>query len=821
MPINSNIQRVDVVKRDKDVVGRIKMSMSENIYDADFEYGKQPLRWEEFTAGGGTITHLPGVGACAMFLPANAPSAITIRQSRPYHRYQPGKSLFMATALQLGAANTNQIQRFGFFDDANGMFFEQSQTNAGNPSGMYCVIRSDTNYFPTATAPAYIVTTTATAGTGSTVLNVATATGIFPGQRVTGPFGGIAANTFVTAVSGTFVSISTPTSGTLSSTQVQFQYLSIDVRFDYANWSDPQGIKSQIDWTKIQMFWMEYAWYGAGALRWGVLINGEPFVLHEVGSGNNGTYGGGVLPGTGNGVVAWSRTGNLPVRYEQRDNGSAVANTMYHYGVSVMMEGKKDEQRGFTYSYGMNPAVPRRYISPNSTRFPVLSIQPRVMGIQEVGNVGSLGETTIGISSATVTSASFSGTVTLPRIQSFIVSGSTTTIQFRRAHGLPTGTSPITLSGFLPSGINASYTATYTSPSTVTITNGTAASTIGTATLSGANFGTNQFAGRSFYYQGTNGLFQMARITTSNSTAVAFVEPIQGGTMAVAPLTSTGSASAAFIAGSTTMSYSGLTGSFFVGMTVTAAIGGILAAGTTIVSITGTSSGTLVLSNAPTASGGSVAITFTPTYYIGQINRGQLLPLQLMVSSDSLCVVELIASTPGNPVVLTNPAFQQLATLGSPNSFATRDVSATAVSGGEVVSAFTSPAGGSGIIPIDLENFFPLYNTILGGLPDILTVAITTKATQTSSPPISSLIVSGGTATLSFIERHGLNPGDSVTLAGFTPSGLNATYTVLTTPSLTDITFTSASSSPTVIGTAVLSNGANVGAHLICQEAMS
>ena len=792
------------------------MSMPQNIYDADFEYGKQPLRWEEYTAGGGTITHLPGVGACSMFLPANAPAAITIRQSRPYHRYQPGKAMFMATALQLGSANSNQIQRFGFFDDANGMFFEQSTASAGNPSGMHVVIRSDTNYYPTATAPTYVVSTTASGVSGSTSIIVTNPSGIFTGQIITGT--NVAPDTYVTAISGTTITISTPLAGVISGGTVSFTYLTRDVRISYENWSDPQGIKSQIDWTKIQMFWMEYAWYGAGALRWGVLINGEPFVLHEVGSGNNGGYGGGVLPGVGNGVVAWSRTGNLPVRYEQRDNGSATANTMYHYGVSVMLEGKVDEQRGFTYSYGMNPAVPRRYVAPNVTRYPVLSIQPRVMGIQELGNLGGLADSTAFANTSTTQTLTFGGSVILPRIQNFIVSGSTTTIQFRRAHGLPTGTSTVFLTGFAPAGLNTSYTATYTSPSTVTITNSTAATTIGVASLGGASFGVNQFAGRSLYYQGTDGAFYMARITSNTTGVLTFVDPIQSKTMAVAPSVSTASCTAATTSGSASISFSGGSGTIVPGMTLQSSA---FPSGTTVVSVSGTTSGTVVVSNNATTTVPGTSITFYPTFFVGQINRGQLLPLQLMVSSDSLCVVELITSTPGNPIVLTNAAFQQLATLGSPNSFATRDVSATAMTGGEVVSAFTAPAGGNGIIPIDLANFFPLYNTILGNLPDILTVAISTRATQTPSPPISSLNVSGGTARLEFANPHGLNVGDLITLSGFTPSQLNATFTVLTVPSTRNVTFASASSSATAIGSAVLTNGTNVGAHLICQEAMS
>lgn len=45
-----------------DVVGRQKVTLHQNIYDADFEYGPQPLRWEILTAGSGTVTHLPGEG---------------------------------------------------------------------------------------------------------------------------------------------------------------------------------------------------------------------------------------------------------------------------------------------------------------------------------------------------------------------------------------------------------------------------------------------------------------------------------------------------------------------------------------------------------------------------------------------------------------------------------------------------------------------------------------------------------------------------------------------------------------------------------------
>jgi len=129
----------------------------------------------------------------------------------------------------------------------------------------------------------------------------------------------------------------------------------------------------------------------------------------------------------------------------------------------------------------------------------------------------------------------------------------------------------------------------------------------------------------------------------------------------------------------------------------------------------------------------------------------------MYISTDAICIVELITSTTASPILLTGAAFYTLANtvtasttagtvtiangmvfangatvnsvgLGSNYSFAMRDVSATAMSGGEVVFAFTAPAGGSGLQEIDLSYFFPLYNTISGNMTDILTVAITGSA---------------------------------------------------------------------------------------------
>lgn len=496
--------------RVRDVVGRLKVSIPQNIYEADFEYGTQPMRWENFLANTGAagsyanVVQYPGMGGVRMLVGNNA-GDLTIRQSRPYHRYQPGKSMYMATAINFGGPVANNYQRVGFFDDSNGIFFEQGVATAANPSGMYCVIRSDA---------------------GTVNLNTGTTTSSLP----------------------------------------------TDTKISFENWyGDP--VSNLIDWTKIQMLWMEYAWYGAGCLRWGVLLNGEPYVLHEVGAGN-GTY-------TGNPQqFPWSRTGNLPVRYEQRNIGATSANSvLVHFGVSVLVENRQDPQRGFTYSYGMAPATPRRNVPSANTRFPVVSVQMRNMGTIEF--------------SANSTSAAN------------IVSASSNTSMI---------------------------------------------------TVGGTPWTANQYVGRAitFYGLGAGGTNLTARIV-NNTVNTAYFSTI--------------------------------------------------------------TSNTTPLANTPNTA---------TAYSIGLINRGQILPQSLIVSSDQLCVVELLVSTATSPVTLTGSNFVAMNTLGSTNSLSTRDVSSTALTGGEVIYAFTAPSGGSGLQTFDLGNVFALYNNIQGNTPDILTVAVTT-----------------------------------------------------------------------------------------------
>jgi hypothetical protein len=240
----------------------------------------------------------------------------------------------------------------------------------------------------------------------------------------------------------------------------------------------------------------------------------------------------------------------------------------------------------------------------------------------------------------------------------------------------------------------------------------------------------NQYQGRYIFFPGQGGGATdkngvVAHIISHTTNTLYLADPITGGALTTTPsvaTTQTPTASAG-VTGGYTFTVSSATG-------ITAGMG-VTGTGIPLGSVVTNIVSTTVTINQPLTANSSGSATFITGYCIGLINRGQLLPRRLMVSSDTRCVVEVIAGSISNPSTLTGANFVPMASSGSLNSFAERDFSASAVTGGEVVFAFTL-ASGSGLQDIDFSYFFPLYNSIRGTQIDQLTVAITTVSGTTS-----------------------------------------------------------------------------------------
>ena len=117
-----------------------------------------------------------------------------------------------------------------------------------------------------------------------------------------------------------------------------------DVRIPQVDWNidkcdglGPEGFVLDID--KIQMAYMDYSWYGAGKIRFGFKDkNGHVRYVHEFVHNNRLDE-------------AYMRSGNLPAKYEII-NGAAptYAPTLFHWGTSVIMDGKFDEDEAYLFT---------------------------------------------------------------------------------------------------------------------------------------------------------------------------------------------------------------------------------------------------------------------------------------------------------------------------------------------------------------------------------------------------------------------------------------------------------------------------------------
>jgi len=649
------IQEILPVKRLRDSMGRMKMSRGQNVYDADFEYGPQPLRWEALTSGSGTVTHLPGEGGVRMSIGTTS-GDVTIRQSRPYHRYQPGKSMFMATAVNFGTNNVNQVQRVGYFDDNNGIFFEQGANplDVANPSGMFAVVRTD-------------VTSALTQGR--------------------------------------------PT----------------DVKIPAYLWTDPQGVLSSINWSRLQMLWLEYAWYGGGALRWGILIDGEPYILHEIGAGNNAPSATQASAAPLGGPSTASSTTSFTV-------GTASWTVNQWQGRTLQITPST------TIAAGSNGVtLPQATINVVSTTgFP--SSGQVLVANQLVTYTGITATTLTGCSGGNVTLATGNTVVsqssTLARITSntatvLTIADPTTGAALSTAptvgHNwsilvLPTPGRPWSRTGNLPVRYEQRNVGTALANDMIHY---------GVSVL--VEGGVDDQRGFTYAYGSpwSSTSANAGRRTVSGSANRIPVVSMRGRTMGSQEYTQ---ASAAISSGTTsTLVVSGTpwTTNQWQGRFVNygTASSGMLP---NIARIVSNTNNTLNLVDVVT--GGTVtAPSAGQNYTIGQINRGQMLPRRLQITSDQPIFVEMVTSTPTSQVNLTGANF--VTNSASPNSFALVDSSATAfTTSGEVVYSIFVPANQ----PVDqqIDNLFPLLNNIRGNATDILSVLVTNTAASTANVSI-------------------------------------------------------------------------------------
>lgn len=187
--------------------------------------------------------------------------------------------------------------RLGMFDDQNGIFFEYDGQQ------LYAVKRSST----------YQIGCLGNVAVGGAVVSAATnnaATPTFARQLNPNDFINIKGMTYrvVDITSDSSFTITPPYRGLIAANNAVITK-TIDQRIPQSQWNidrvdgtGPSGYR--LDLGRMQMFYLDYSWYGAGFIRWGFRgPNGDIIYCHKQ-ANNNINY------------EAYMRSGNLPGRYE-------------------------------------------------------------------------------------------------------------------------------------------------------------------------------------------------------------------------------------------------------------------------------------------------------------------------------------------------------------------------------------------------------------------------------------------------------------------------------------------------------------------------
>lgn len=136
-----------------DAFARLRISTPFTLGDYKHIYGLN-INFLDQVANGGTVTFQPDQSS-ALLATTSDPASSAIHQTKIYHNYIPGKSQLIFSTICFKAAVTNVTKRTGYFDDENGIYFEQNgagilsfcvRTNtSGTPSDASKVAQSSWN----------------------------------------------------------------------------------------------------------------------------------------------------------------------------------------------------------------------------------------------------------------------------------------------------------------------------------------------------------------------------------------------------------------------------------------------------------------------------------------------------------------------------------------------------------------------------------------------------------------------------------------------------------------------------------------------------
>lgn len=119
---------IDVPKYQKSAFEALRVAQNYTLGDLINKYEIDTREYSTSTATGGTVTHVPAQSAIQLSVNGTNGSQAQLR-TNTFYRYQAGKGLRVKqTVYHADTGQTNQVRRWGFFDENDGVFWELSGT---------------------------------------------------------------------------------------------------------------------------------------------------------------------------------------------------------------------------------------------------------------------------------------------------------------------------------------------------------------------------------------------------------------------------------------------------------------------------------------------------------------------------------------------------------------------------------------------------------------------------------------------------------------------------------------------------------------------
>lgn len=145
----SSIPDVSIKNLNSDAFGRTRVSELFTLGDYKHVDGIDKSLIDKALNGGSVNASVNK--SCVTLTTTSNLNSYAAHQTKAYHHYQPGKSQLIFSSVCFGYAQKNVTKRTGYFDDRDGIYFEQIGSNASdgtNNGQLNFVIRSSTSGIP-------------------------------------------------------------------------------------------------------------------------------------------------------------------------------------------------------------------------------------------------------------------------------------------------------------------------------------------------------------------------------------------------------------------------------------------------------------------------------------------------------------------------------------------------------------------------------------------------------------------------------------------------------------------------------------------------